>query len=58
MQTAFGETTYPVMGMIKWHKTYFGMVGHAAERRRRDRSRHLGFVLFRVGAQRARCSCW
>ena len=21
----FGEVTYPVMGMIKWHKTYFGM---------------------------------
>jgi lipooligosaccharide transport system permease protein len=26
MTTAFGETTYPVMGMIKWHKAYFGMV--------------------------------
>ena len=25
MQTVFGEVTYPVMGMIKWHRTYFGM---------------------------------
>jgi len=26
MQTATGEMTWPVMGMIKWHKTYFAMV--------------------------------
>jgi ABC-type multidrug transport system permease subunit len=26
MTTVFGEVTYPVMGMIKWHKTYFGMI--------------------------------
>jgi lipooligosaccharide transport system permease protein len=25
MTTAVGEVTYPVMGMIKWHRTYFGM---------------------------------
>jgi lipooligosaccharide transport system permease protein len=25
MQTATGEVTWPVMGMIKWHRTYFGM---------------------------------
>ncbi|MGZ4580328.1 MAG: ABC transporter permease [Nocardioidaceae bacterium] len=26
MTTAIGEVTYPVMGMIKWHRTYFAMV--------------------------------
>lgn len=26
MQTAVGETTYPVMGAIKWHKTYFAQL--------------------------------
>src|SRR5699024_9021464 len=26
MQLVFGETTYPVMGMIKWHKIYASMV--------------------------------
>ncbi len=26
MLTAVGETTYPVMGMVKWHRTYFGMM--------------------------------
>jgi len=26
MTTVFGEVTYPVMGMIKWHKTYYSMV--------------------------------
>lgn len=25
MQTAVGETTYPVMGALKWNKVYFGM---------------------------------
>lgn len=25
MQTAVGETTYPVMSAVKWHRTYFGM---------------------------------
>ena len=25
MKIVFGEVTYPVMGMVKWHKTYFGM---------------------------------
>jgi lipooligosaccharide transport system permease protein len=27
MQTATGETTWPVMGNLKWHKTYFAQVG-------------------------------
>jgi lipooligosaccharide transport system permease protein len=26
MQTAMGETTWPVMGAIKWHRTYHGML--------------------------------
>jgi lipooligosaccharide transport system permease protein len=26
MQTAMGETTWPVMGAIKWHRTYYGML--------------------------------
>lgn len=26
MMMAFGESTYPVMGQIKWHKTYFSML--------------------------------
>lgn len=25
MQTTTGETTWPVMGMIKWHRTYYAM---------------------------------
>jgi lipooligosaccharide transport system permease protein len=27
MQTATGETTWPVMGNIKWNRTYYAMVG-------------------------------
>jgi lipooligosaccharide transport system permease protein len=48
MTTVFGEVTYPVMGMIKWHKTYFSMiatpltVGDVV-------MAQLGFVMFRVG---------
>src|SRR5680860_96996 len=26
MQTATGEVTWPVMAMIKWHRTYYGMI--------------------------------
>ena len=26
MQTATGEVTWPVMGMIKWHRTYYAMI--------------------------------
>jgi lipooligosaccharide transport system permease protein len=26
MQTAMGETTWPIMGAIKWHRTYHGML--------------------------------
>lgn len=48
MQTAFGETTYPVMGMVKWHKTYFGMTATPLSVPEVVLG-HLGFVLFRVG---------
>jgi lipooligosaccharide transport system permease protein len=47
MSTVFGEVTYPVMGMIKWQRVYFGMiatpltVGEVV-------LAHLGFVAFRV----------
>jgi len=47
MTTVFGEVTYPVMGMIKWQKTYYSMlaspltVGDIV-------FAQLGFVLFRV----------
>jgi lipooligosaccharide transport system permease protein len=26
MTVVFGEMTYPVMGMVKWHKTYYSMI--------------------------------
>lgn len=47
MQTAVGEVTYPVMGMLKWHRTYYSMqvtplaTSHLV-------AGHLGFVLVRV----------
>ncbi|HSE69161.1 MAG TPA: ABC transporter permease [Nocardioidaceae bacterium] len=52
MQTASGEVLWPVMGMIKWNKTYYGMIATplsvadivAAQ---------LMFVLFRVGSTAA-----
>lgn len=47
MTTVFGEVTYPVMGMIKWHRTYYGMI--ATPLGVPDIVfAHLGFVLFRV----------
>lgn len=47
MTTVFGETTYPVMGMIKWQRIYYSMiatpltVGDIV-------FAQLGFVMFRV----------
>ena len=47
MQTAVSETTYPVMGMIKWQKIYDSMV--ATPLQIRDIvAAHLLFVLFRL----------
>ena len=48
MQTAVGETTYPVMGMIKWQRVYDSMLAtplasaHVV-------GAHLGFVLLPAG---------
>ena len=47
MQTVFGEVTYPVMGMIKWHKSYYGMIATPLGVREVILA-HLGFVTFRV----------
>jgi lipooligosaccharide transport system permease protein len=47
MQTAVGETTYPVMGMIKWQRIYDSML--ATPLGCRDLvAAHLGFVAFRL----------
>ena len=48
MQTVFGEVTYPVMGAIKWHKSYFGIIATPLGVREVVLA-HLSFVLFRVG---------
>jgi lipooligosaccharide transport system permease protein len=47
MTTVFGETTYPVMGMVKWHKTYFSMTASPLSVREVILAQ-LGFVVFRV----------
>ena len=47
MTTVFGEVTYPVMGMVKWHKTYFSMTASPLGVKDVILS-HLGFVTFRV----------
>lgn len=47
MTTVFGEVTYPVMGMIKWHKAYFGMTATPLGVPDVVLA-HLGFVMFRV----------
>jgi lipooligosaccharide transport system permease protein len=47
MTTVFGEVTYPVMGMLKWQRVYYGMI--ATPLGVRDIVfAHLGFVVFRV----------
>lgn len=47
MQIAMGEVLWPVMGMLKWHKTYFSMI--ATPLRVIDIvGAHLTFVAFRV----------
>jgi lipooligosaccharide transport system permease protein len=47
MTIVFGEVTYPVMGMVKWHKTYFGMTASPLGVPDVILA-HLGFTLFRV----------
>jgi lipooligosaccharide transport system permease protein len=48
MTTVFGELTYPVMVMIKWHRTYFSMIATPLTVGDLVMST-LGFVMFRVG---------
>jgi lipooligosaccharide transport system permease protein len=48
MTTVFGEVTYPVMGMIKWQRVYFGMIATPLSVRDIVFS-HLAFVAARVG---------
>jgi lipooligosaccharide transport system permease protein len=47
MQTAVGETTYPVMGLFKWGKVYDSMVATPLEIRHVVAA-HLSFVAFRL----------
>lgn len=47
MQLVFGETTYPVMGMLKWHKIYASMVATPL-RVSQVVLAQLGFVAFRI----------
>ncbi|MFC7496289.1 MULTISPECIES: ABC transporter permease [unclassified Nocardioides] len=47
MQTTFGETTYPVMGMIKWQRVYYGMTASPLSVRSVILA-HIGFTVFRV----------
>jgi lipooligosaccharide transport system permease protein len=49
MQTAVFETTYPVMGAIKWHKSFYAQLASPLEVRDLANAM-LVFVLFRVGA--------
>ncbi len=52
MQTATGEVLWPVMGMIKWNKTYYGMI--ATPLTIADIvAAHLLYVLFRVATTAA-----
>ncbi len=48
MTTAIGEMTYPVMGMIKWHKIYYSMIATPLTVADIVLAQ-LGFSLFRVG---------
>ncbi len=47
MQTAVGETTFPVMGMIKWQRIYDSMLATPLECRDLVAA-HLSFVAFRL----------
>jgi lipooligosaccharide transport system permease protein len=49
MQTAVGETTYPVMGMIKWQRIYESMLATPLEPRHLVAA-HLGSVLLHLTA--------
>lgn len=49
MQVAVGETTYPVMGGIKWHKTYWAQLATPLQVRDIVNA-HLAFVVARVAS--------
>jgi lipooligosaccharide transport system permease protein len=52
MQTATGETTWPVMGNIKWHRSYYAQVASPLEVVDVVAA-HLTFVVFRVASTSA-----
>ncbi len=47
MTVVFGEVTYPVMAMLKWQRTFYGMIASPLNIADVVLA-HLGFVLFRV----------
>jgi lipooligosaccharide transport system permease protein len=49
MQTAVFETTYPVMGALKWHKSFYAQLASPLEARDLANAM-LVFTLFRVGS--------
>jgi lipooligosaccharide transport system permease protein len=49
MQTAVGETTYPVMSALKWQKTFYAQLATPLQPRDLANAM-LCFVLFRVGS--------
>jgi lipooligosaccharide transport system permease protein len=49
MQTAVFETTYPVMGALKWHKSFYAQLASPLEARDLANGM-LVFTLFRVGS--------
>jgi lipooligosaccharide transport system permease protein len=49
MQTAMFETTYPVMGALKWHKSFYAQLATPLEARDLANA-FLMFTLFRVGS--------
>ncbi len=48
MTVVFGEVSYPVMSMIKWQRTFYGMIASPLNIADVVLA-HLGFVVFRVG---------
>ena len=52
MTTVFGEVTYPVMGMIKWQRTFYGMIASPLSVNEVIVA-NLGFVVFRVATTSA-----
>ena len=57
MQTAVGETTYPVMGLIKWQKVYDSMLATPLTARHVVAA-HLLLRRVPAGHDVRRCSCW